>query len=85
MFDFDLEEMIQQQLVGRGINDQRVFEAFRAIPRKTFVPAYLHNRAYEDERLPIGVGQTLSPPYIVARMLQADGCMAGPAAVLEES
>ena len=70
MFDFDLEEMIQQQLVGRGINDQRVFQAFRAIPRKTFVPAYLHNRAYEDERLPIGVGQTLSPPYIVARMLQ---------------
>ena len=70
MFDFELEEMIQQQLVSRGIDDQRVIRAFRHVPRKTFVPNYLHNRAYGDERLPIGLGQTISPPYVVARMLQ---------------
>ncbi|MCB9730480.1 MAG: protein-L-isoaspartate(D-aspartate) O-methyltransferase [Deltaproteobacteria bacterium] len=62
--------MIQQQLVTRGISDQRVIQAFRAVPRKTFVPAYLHNRTYGDERLPIGLGQTISPPYVVARMLE---------------
>ncbi len=70
MFDFELEEMIQQQLVSRGIEDQRVIEAFRRVPRADFVPAYLHNRTYGDERLPIGMGQTISPPYLVARMLQ---------------
>ncbi len=73
MFDFELEEMIQQQLVSRGIEDQRVIRAFRQVPRKTFVPPYLHNRAYGDERLPIGLGQTISPPYVVARMLQELG------------
>lgn len=70
MFDYELEEMIQQQLVSRGIEDQRVLEAFRKVPRKHFVPEYMHNRAYSDERLPIGLGQTISPPYLVARMLQ---------------
>ena len=80
--DFALEEMIQQQLVSRGISDDRVFAAFRVISRKEFVPPYLHNRAYEDERLPIGMGQTLSPPYLVARMLQELKLPAG-ARVLE--
>jgi protein-L-isoaspartate(D-aspartate) O-methyltransferase len=70
LFDFPLEEMIQQQLVSRGIDDQRVIEAFRTYDRALFVPPYLLNRAYEDERPPIGVGQTLSPPYINARMIQ---------------
>ncbi len=70
LFDFPLEEMIQQQLVSRGIDDKRVIEAFRTYDRATFVPPYLMNRAYEDERLPIGVGQTISPPYITARMIQ---------------
>lgn len=70
VFDFEVEEMIQQQLVTRGIADQRVIKAFRDVPRKTFVPAYLHNRTYGDERLPIGLGQTISPPYVVARMLE---------------
>ena len=70
MFDFELEEMIQQQLVSRGIDDQQVILAFRRITRKTFVPEYLHNRAYHDERLPVGLGQTISPPYQIARMLQ---------------
>lgn len=70
MIDFELEEMIQQQLVSRGIDDQRVIEAFRRMPRRYFIPEYLHVRAHEDERLPIGCGQTVSPPYLVARMLQ---------------
>ncbi len=70
MFDFELEEMIQQQLVSRGIDDQRVIRACRQINRKIFVPEYLHNRAYHDERLPVGLGQTISPPYQIARMLQ---------------
>lgn len=82
LMDFALEEMIQQQLVSRGIRDDRVFAAFRTVSRKDFVPPYLHNRAYEDERLPIGMGQTLSPPYLVARMLQELKLPAG-ARVLE--
>ncbi len=71
MLDFDLEEMVQQQLVSRGVHDQRVISAFREIPRAAFVPQYLHNRMYGDERLPIGLGQTISPPYLSARMLQS--------------
>ncbi|MDP6943929.1 MAG: protein-L-isoaspartate(D-aspartate) O-methyltransferase [Myxococcota bacterium] len=71
MFDFDLEEMVQQQLVSRGVHDQRVIAAFREVPRTAFVPEYLHNRMYGDESLPIGLGQTISPPYVSARMLQS--------------
>ena len=71
MIDFDLEEMVQQQLVSRGVHDQRVIAAFREVPRAAFVPQYLHNRMYGDERLPIGLGQTISPPYLSARMLQS--------------
>ncbi|MGM0576810.1 MAG: protein-L-isoaspartate(D-aspartate) O-methyltransferase [Myxococcota bacterium] len=82
MFDFELEEMIQQQLVSRGIEDQRVIQAFRRIPRREFVPDYLHNRMYHDEQLPMGLGQTISPPYMVARMLQ-DLAMPEEARVLE--
>lgn len=68
--DLDLETMISQQLVGRGITDQRVIAAFRKVPRRAFVPDYLHNKTYLDVELPIGLGQTISPPYIAARMLQ---------------
>ena len=71
MLDFDLEEMVQQQLVSRGVHDQRVIAAFREVPRAAFVPQYLHNRMYGDERLPIGLGQTISTPYLSARMLQS--------------
>lgn len=70
MFDFQLEEMIQQQLVSRGITDKRLFKAVREIPRRVFVPDYLTNRMFDDECLPIGLGQTISPPYIMARMIQ---------------
>ncbi|PKN57099.1 MAG: protein-L-isoaspartate O-methyltransferase [Deltaproteobacteria bacterium HGW-Deltaproteobacteria-14] len=70
LVDLDLETMISQQLVGRGITDQRVLAAFRRVPRKAFVPDYLHQKTYLDVELPIGLGQTISPPYIAARMLQ---------------
>jgi len=70
MIDFELETMISQQLVGRGVTDQRVLTAFRQVPRKQFAPEYLESKAYADGELPIGLGQTISSPYIMARMLQ---------------
>lgn len=69
MFDFALETMISQQLVGRGVHDERVLGAFREVPRKLFVPDYLEMKAYSDLDLPIGLGQTMSTPYAIARML----------------
>ena len=70
MPDLALESMIQRELVNRGISSQAVIEAFRRIPRQIFVPEYLQHQAMADEDLPIGLGQTLSPPYIIARMMQ---------------
>ena len=70
MIDLELESMIQLQLVTRGITDQALIRAYRRISRKVFVPEYLHHRAYANEVLPIGLGQTISSPYSVARMLQ---------------
>jgi protein-L-isoaspartate(D-aspartate) O-methyltransferase len=63
--------MVREQLERRGIEDQRVLEAMRAVPRHDFVPASLAARAYADEPLPIGDGQTISQPYIVALMTEA--------------
>src|SRR5690606_12347520 len=70
MIDFALESMIQQQLVSRGISDQAVIRAFRRVSRRAFVPDYLQHQAYADEVLPIGCGQTLTSPYVIALMLQ---------------
>jgi len=81
--DLDLETMISQQLVGRGITDQRVLAAFRRVPRKAFVPDYLHQKTYLDVELPIGLGQTISPPYVAARMLQELRLPKGGGRVLE--
>jgi len=61
--------MVAVQLRRRGIQDQRVLEAMSRIPREEFVPAEWRARAYEDEPLPIGGGQTISQPYMVAVML----------------
>lgn len=63
--------MVEQQLVARGIRDERVLEAMRTVPRHEFVPEQLRAMAYEDEPLPIGRGQTISQPYVVAAMAQA--------------
>ena len=63
-----LERMIQQQVVERGIRDERVVEALRAIPRGRFFPDESQGEAYADRAAPIGHGQTISQPYIVALM-----------------
>ena len=62
--------MIQQQLVARGINNERVLAAMGKVPREEFVPLDLRTETYEDGPLPIGHGQTISQPYIVAFMTQ---------------
>lgn len=64
------KEMVENQLVRRGITDQRVLAAMLEIPREKFVPAELREFAYNDCPLPIGFGQTISQPYIVAYMCQ---------------
>ncbi|MBI5558335.1 MAG: protein-L-isoaspartate(D-aspartate) O-methyltransferase [Deltaproteobacteria bacterium] len=63
--------MVREQLVPRGITDPRVLEAMGAVPRNVFVEDALQSQAYGDFPLPIGEGQTISQPYIVALMTQA--------------
>jgi protein-L-isoaspartate(D-aspartate) O-methyltransferase len=60
------ERMVERQLRGRGIGDERVLEAMARVPRELFVPLELRRHAYEDGAIPIGYGQTISQPYIVA-------------------
>jgi protein-L-isoaspartate(D-aspartate) O-methyltransferase len=59
-----------ERLRGQGIGDQRVLDAMAAVPRHLFVEEALASRAYEDTALPIGFGQTISQPYVVARMIE---------------
>jgi len=61
-------EMVDKQIAARGVKDERVLAALRAVPRHEFVPAELLRQAYEDRPLPIGHGQTISQPYIVGLM-----------------
>lgn len=63
--------MVSTQIEGRGIHDYRVLEAMRKVPRHLFVGEALQDQAYGDFPLPIGEGQTISQPYIVAEMTQA--------------
>ncbi|MFO7768152.1 MAG: protein-L-isoaspartate(D-aspartate) O-methyltransferase [bacterium] len=63
--------MVEEQLVRRGITDPRVLEVMGELPRHLFVDRALRGRAYGDHPLPIGQGQTISQPYIVAFMTQA--------------
>lgn len=65
------EEMIKEQLEGRDITDDDVLDAMRQVDRAIFVPEDMKHMAYEDKPLPIGKGQTISQPYIVAYMAQA--------------
>ncbi len=64
------EQMVQNDLIGRGIKDKRVIGAMRSIPREEFIPAEYRDQAYRDGPLPIGQNQTISQPYIVALMTQ---------------
>src|SRR5688572_5679129 len=63
--------MIDEQLRARDITSARVLDAMRTVPRHRFVPEPLRDRAYDDSPVPIGLGQTISQPYIVAFMTQA--------------
>lgn len=62
--------MVDEQLVKRGINDRRVLDAMRVMPRHLFVPEEFKQQAYDDRPVPIGEGQTISQPYIVAFMTE---------------
>jgi protein-L-isoaspartate(D-aspartate) O-methyltransferase len=64
------QAMVDSQLRARGISDQRVLDAMAGVPRHEFALASTRDQAYEDHPLPIGEGQTISQPYIVALMLQ---------------
>lgn len=64
------EDMVDSQLRRRGIRDERVLAAFARVPRHAFVPASQLERAYDDTPLPIGLGQTISQPLMVAEMLE---------------
>jgi protein-L-isoaspartate(D-aspartate) O-methyltransferase len=63
--------MVERQLRRRDITDRRVLEAMERVPRERFVPPDLRSRAYEDAALPIGEGQTISQPYMVAAICAA--------------
>jgi protein-L-isoaspartate(D-aspartate) O-methyltransferase len=71
------EEMVRKQLAERGIRDVRVLDAMCKVPRHEFVPETFRQEAYEDHPLPIGEGQTISQPYIVAAMLEHLALQAG--------
>jgi protein-L-isoaspartate(D-aspartate) O-methyltransferase len=75
-------EMVARQIRARGVTDERVLEALRRVPRHEFVPEELWGEAYADHPLPIGCGQTISQPYIVAYMSAALAARPG-ACVLE--
>ena len=64
------ETMVREQIAGRGIRDARVIEALRQVPRHLFMPAAERQHAYADGPVPIGQGQTISQPYIVALMTE---------------
>lgn len=63
--------MVERQLARRGIEDVRVLAAMERVPRELFVPERLRHAAYDDAALPIGSGQTISQPYMVARICEA--------------
>ncbi len=64
------EHMVREQIESRGVRHREVLKAMRATPRHLFVPESLRAQAYEDHPLPIGLGQTISQPYIVAVMTE---------------
>ena len=63
--------MVERQLRLRDVEDERVLRAMERVPRELFVPDEVRKRAYDDAALPIGFGQTISQPYMVARICEA--------------
>ena len=76
------KKMVQSQIRSRGISDNKVLKAMSEVPRHSFVPKELASQAYRDHPLPIGEGQTISQPYIVALMTESLQ-LKGPERVLE--
>jgi protein-L-isoaspartate(D-aspartate) O-methyltransferase len=64
------EKMVREQIIGRGIRDQRVIATMLQVPRHLFIPEALLGQAYRDSALPIGDGQTISQPYMVAYLCE---------------
>ena len=69
-YEKERNDMVNRQIKSRGINDKNTLNAMKAVKRHLFVPAGYSNNAYEDRPLPIGYGQTISQPYIVAYMTE---------------
>ncbi len=63
--------MVETQIIARGIKNERIVTAMKKVPRHLFVPSDMIDYAYNDEPVPIGEGQTISQPYIVAYMTEA--------------
>ena len=84
MINFESERlrMVETQIAGRGVKDTRVLAAMRRIPRHEFLPEAIRGVAYADQALPIGEGQTMSQPYMVALMTELLE-LKGPERVLE--
>ncbi|HXI03600.1 MAG TPA: protein-L-isoaspartate(D-aspartate) O-methyltransferase [Candidatus Saccharimonadales bacterium] len=70
LFEIRRRKMVERQIAPRGVTDPRVLEAMSEIPREIFVEEALAERAYSDSALPIGQGQTISQPYIAAKMTE---------------
>lgn len=66
--------MVEAQLIARGIRDRRVLDAMRTVPRGCFVPEAYRDAAHADRPIPIGLGQTISQPYMVGKMLEVLEC-----------
>ena len=69
-YEFAREQMVNSQIVARGISDQATLQAMRKVPRHLFVPSSYAKEAYSDRPLPIGYSQTISQPFIVAYMTE---------------
>lgn len=69
-FSAEREEMVMEQLEARGVKDKRVLAAFRKVRRDKFIPSAHKAESYQDHPVPIGSGQTISQPYIVALMTE---------------
>ena len=69
--------MVRTQIERRGVRNPRVLQAMRTVPRECFVPPAWRARAFADEALPLGEGQTISQPYVVAHMIEALGLTGG--------
>ncbi len=67
-YRMERERMLREQIEGRGIRNPRLLEAMYRVPRHLFIPPDLRSKAYDDNPLPIGLGQTISQPYMVAAM-----------------